>query len=126
MEDLESQPHKLGGDKNDNRDCYKWVYEKYDECLPFVICIVVLIIIILSLYQLNINNDINKTNVDQNQTIHSNDVVVRINCDNYYDLLHNEGLCDYLIDNNIHPCSEFYCQACRYRGYCDRSCGYCE
>jgi len=124
MEDLESQPLKLGGDKNDNRDCYKWVYEKYDECLPFVISIVVIIIIILSLYKLNI--DIDKTNMNRNQTIHSNDIVVRINCDNYYDLLHNEGLCDYLIDNNIHPCSDFYCPDCMYRGYCDRSCGYCE
>lgn len=98
--------------------------EKCDKYLCILTSIFVVILIILSLYQLS--NNINKTNMNQNQTIHSNDNIVRKNCDNYYDLLHNEGLCDYLIDNNIHPCSEFYCHACRYRGYCDRSCGYCE
>ena len=73
--------------------------EKCDKYLCIFTSIFVVVLIILSLYQLN--NDMNKTNINRNQTIHSNDVVVRINCDNYYDLLHNEGLCDYMIDNNI-------------------------
>ena len=118
--DIESNEIK----KNRSNKVCEW-WQIYNMCLCITGSIVLVIIFVYAFayipYKMRLKYGEDYDELLKNES--HNYKYRNIPCVNSFDLYHNNGLCDYKINNGF-SCEEYFCTTCYYADYCDKSCGY--